>query len=197
MKRFILALAMFQSLSVHAAGAPGVALVGDLYRGDELVSSFAMASVTTAGVPVQIEDKVEHGYVDRATFKNGKIAFVPASVSSGLTLDVAANLTTDKTVILRIKGEVAELNGFAIKATPGTTATVQEPRMHRNGFSSAMVVKMDEAKDLVFGNCAPKEGSSELCTYKLAIKVSSPRMWPKPENVSRNYSVKDSAQSPR
>lgn len=171
MKRLFLALALCQSLSAQAENVPSVALVGDLYRGDEKVSSFSMAKVTTEGIPVQIEDRIEHGYVDRATFKNGEIAFVPASVFSGLTLDVAANLTSDDTVILRVKGQVAELNGFALKPVPGSTATVQEPRMHRNGFSNAVVVKKGEQKDMIFGVCAPKDASRDLCTYKLVITV--------------------------
>lgn len=171
MKRIFPLVLLLQSLSAQAASSPRLAMDGNLYRGDELVSSFSLGNVTAVATPVQIEDTVEHGYVDRATFKNGEISFLPASVASGLTLKVIANLTPENAVFIRVKGEVAELNGFSIKATPGTTATVQEPRMHRNGFTSAVVASRGESKNMLFGNCAPKVKGQDLCTYKLVISV--------------------------
>jgi len=173
MKRFFPALVLFQALSVQADTAPSVGLVGNLYRGEELVSSFSMANLSAVGTPVELDDLVEHGYVDRAAYKNGKLEFLAASVASGLTLQISSQLTAPDTVLLRIKGEVAELNGFSLKATPGSTATVQTPRMHRNGFSSAAMVKKGESKDLVFGQCPPQGSGQNLCAYKLVITVSS------------------------
>lgn len=172
MKRALPFLVLLQTLSAYAADAPRLALEGTLYRNDEVVSSFSIGTVTASGRPVQVDDVVEHGYVDRAVFRNGKVTFLPASVSSGLTLSIIANFTPENSVFIRVSGEASEIKGFSVKEIPGMTATAQEPRMRRNSFTSAIVAKKGESKVLVFGDCAPEIRNLSLCAYKLVTKVT-------------------------
>lgn len=83
MKRFFAAVVLAAAaVPAIAETGPNVFLNGKVFKGDEVVASFAMPVVLGSTVPVK--EQVLNSYIERALVDGKKVKLVPGQVATGL-----------------------------------------------------------------------------------------------------------------
>ncbi len=175
MKRFFAAVVLAAAaVPAIAETGPNVFLNGKVFKGDEVVASFAMPVVLGSTVPVK--EQVLNSYIERALVDGKKVKLVPGQVATGLDLQVTPSSIAGDRVMVTVKGSLAELKGFDEAPVAGTDLHIDLPKLSKNEFSQSFAIEKGKPLKYAFGgNCTAAflvDDKPADCTHKLVLEAS-------------------------
>lgn len=172
MKRFLIAV-MLPMLATSALAEPGsnVFLSGKVFKGNEVVASFA--APTLLGNTLPVRDQVLHSYIEKAVSDGKKTKLIPGKLVTGLDMAMTPTAVVGENVIVAVKGSLAMLEGFDKAPLAGTDLAIDLPKMSRNEFSQSFEIKKGQPLEFAFGGCTLVEGTPTNCSHKLVLSASA------------------------
>ena len=173
MKRFLIAAVMLPMLasSALAESSSNIFLSGKVFKGDEVVASFA--APTLLGNTLPVKDQVLHSYIEKAVSDGKKTKLIPGKLVTGLDMTMTPTAVVGENVIVAVKGSLAVLEGFDKAPLAGTDLAIDLPKMSRNEFSQSFEVKKGQPLEFAFGGCTLFEGTPTNCSHKLVLDASA------------------------
>ncbi|HFH2978838.1 TPA: hypothetical protein ACGJSI_005834 [Pseudomonas aeruginosa] len=179
MKRFFAAVVL-AAMAVPAIAESGsnVFLSGKVFKGDEVVASFAMPALLGSTVPVK--EQILNSYIEKALVDGKKVKLVPGKITTGLDLQVTPSSIAGDRVMVMVKGSLAELEGFDKAPIAGTDLHIDLPKLHKNEFSQSFSIEKGKPLEYAFGgNCTAGflvddklDDKPADCTHKLILEAS-------------------------
>lgn len=171
MKRALLAVLLpLLSSTVLAESRPNVFLSGKVFKGEEVVASFAAPTILGGVVPVK--DQVLHSYIEKSVTDGKKTQLIPGKLATGLNLAITPKAVVGDNVIVAVEGALAELEGFDKVPLAGTELAIDLPKLTSKEFSQSFEVKKGEPLEFAFGNCTLVEGTPTDCSHKLILSAA-------------------------
>ncbi|HCE5933767.1 TPA: hypothetical protein NHK80_005232 [Pseudomonas aeruginosa] len=156
MKRFFAAVVLTaMSVPAIAESGPNVFLNGKVFKGDEVVASFATPARLGSIVPVK-DQIMQHG------------------VATGLEMRVTPMSIAGDRIIVAVKGSLTKLKGVDTVSTShsGLPMSVALPKAAQEEFSRSFEVEKGIPVELDFGDCTWIEGVPTDCSHKFVLSAS-------------------------
>ncbi|HHK3940746.1 TPA: hypothetical protein ACQSRZ_006032 [Pseudomonas aeruginosa] len=180
MKRLFAAVVLAaMSVPAFAETGPNVFLNGKVFKGEEVVASFAMPARLGSTVPVK--EQVLNSYIERALVEGKKVKLVPGQIATGLDLQVTPSSIAGDHVTVMVKGSLAELKGFDKAPVAGSDLHIDLPKLHKNEFSQSFSIEKGKPLEYAFGGSCTSgflvgdklaDDKPTDCTHKLILEAS-------------------------
>lgn len=157
------------AVTAHAESPQNIFLSGKVFKGEEVVASFAAPTILGGALPVK--DQVLHSYIKKAVTNGKRTDLIPGKLATGLSLNITPTATSENSVLVAVSGELAKLHGFDKAPVAGTELAIDLPKMTSHVFSTSFAVNKQEPLEFGFGDCTLIEGKPTDCTHRLVLSA--------------------------
>lgn len=166
----IAAFVAFFAVTAHAETPHNIFLSGKVFKGEEVVETFAAPTILGAALPVK--NQVLHSYIEKAVTDGKRTDLVPGKLATGLSLTITPTAVSEDNVLVAVSGELTSLHGFDKAPVAGTDLAIELPKLTSHVFSNSFAVNKHEPLEFGFGNCTLVEGNPTDCTHKLVLSAA-------------------------